>query len=54
VLVSATGPVLVGVLRDTTGGYQASFALLAMFYVAAAAVIVASGRVKPSHVGTDQ
>ncbi len=54
VLVSATGPFLGGVVRDTTGGYQASLALLSIFYVAAAAVIVASGRVKPSHVGTDQ
>lgn len=54
VLVSAAGPLLVGVLRDTTGGYQVSFVLLAMFYLAAAVLIVASGRTEPSHVDADQ
>lgn len=54
VLVAATGPVLVGVLRDITGGYQASLVLLVTFYVAAAAVIVASGRAEPSQVSADQ
>lgn len=54
VLVSATGPILVGVLRDTTGGYQAPFVLLAALYLAAAAAIVASDRVQPNHLGTDQ
>jgi MFS family permease len=44
VLVAATGPVLVGVLRDQTGGYEASFLVLAALYLAAAAVIAASGR----------
>jgi MFS family permease len=54
VLVSATGPLLVGVLRDTTGGYQVSFVLLAMSYLAAAVLIVASGRTEPSHVDAQQ
>lgn len=44
VLVAATGPVFVGVLRDQTGGYQASFMALAVFYLIAAVVIAASGR----------
>jgi MFS family permease len=47
VLVAATGPILVGVLRDQTGSYQVSFAVLATFYLVAAAVITASGRVAP-------
>jgi MFS family permease len=44
VLVGATGPVLVGVLRDATGGYQASFIVLAALFMASAGAIVASGR----------
>jgi MFS family permease len=44
VLVGAGGPVLVGVLRDATGGYQASFIVLAAFFVVSAGAIVASGR----------
>lgn len=47
VLVAATGPVLVGVLRDQTGGYQVSFAVLAAFYVVAAAIIRESARLQP-------
>lgn len=54
VLVSAAGPLLVGVLRDVTGGYQTPFILLAMFYLAAAAVIVSSGRVRPSYAKAGQ
>ncbi|MEN8113880.1 MAG: MFS transporter [Actinomycetota bacterium] len=46
VLVASTGPLLVGVVRDTTGGYASSFAVLTVFFVTAAAVIVASGRVE--------
>jgi len=49
--VAAAGPVIVGVLRDTTGGYQTSFSLLATLYLAAAAVIVVSGRADTSHRG---
>ncbi|MEN8234227.1 MAG: MFS transporter [Actinomycetota bacterium] len=44
VLVASTGPLLVGVVRDTTGGYAMSFAVLTVFFLAAAAAIVASGR----------
>jgi len=44
VLVAATGPVLVGVLRDQTSNYRMPFAALAMFYLIAAGVIAASGR----------
>ena len=44
VLVGASGPVLVGVLRDTTGAYQASFVVLAALFVVSAGLIVASGR----------
>jgi len=44
VLIAATGPLLVGVMRDVTGGYAVSFAVLTVFFVAAAAAIVASGR----------
>ncbi|MGB5564869.1 MAG: MFS transporter [Acidimicrobiia bacterium] len=44
VLVGAAGPVLVGVLRDATGGYQASFVLLAALFVVSAGITVGSGR----------
>jgi cyanate permease len=44
VLVGASGPVLVAVLRDATGGYQTSFVVLAAFFVVAAVAIVASYR----------
>jgi MFS family permease len=54
VLVSATGPLLVGVLRDTTGGYETSFVLLGAFYLAAAVLIAASGRTEPSLADVDQ
>lgn len=48
VLVGASGPVLVAVLRDTTGGYQASFIVLAALFVVSAGAILASGRAGPS------
>ncbi|MFV9673081.1 MAG: MFS transporter [Acidimicrobiia bacterium] len=44
VLVAAAGPLLVGVIRDTSDSYSASFAVLTVLYLAAAAVIAASGR----------
>lgn len=44
VLVAATGPVLVGVLRDATGSYQTSTLILVVLYVMAAATIILSGR----------
>ena len=44
VLVAATGPVLVGVLRDATGSYQTSTLILTVLYVMAAATIILSGR----------
>ncbi len=44
VLVAATGPVLVGVLRDVTGGYGVSTMVLTVVFVAAAAAIALSGR----------
>ncbi len=44
VLVAASGPVLVGVLRDTTGGYAVSSAILSGLYLAAAMTIMLSGR----------
>ena len=46
VLVAAMGPVLVGVLRDATGTYLVSFAVLTMLFVLAAGLIYASGRAK--------
>ena len=48
VLVAATGPVLVGVVRDSTGGYGVSFAVLSVFFLVASGVIVASGHVNES------
>lgn len=53
VVLAATGPLLVGVLRDASGGYQSPFALLTLLFLAAAAVIVAGGRAKPSHDSAD-
>jgi cyanate permease len=49
VLIAASGPLLVGVIRDTTGGYGVSFAVLSVFFLIASGVILASGHVKPSH-----
>jgi MFS family permease len=46
VLVAATGPILVGVSRDATGGYWVSTLILTVLYLAAAAAIALSGRVK--------
>jgi MFS family permease len=47
VLIAASGPLLVGVVRDTTGGYDVSFAVLSVFFLVASGVILASGHVKP-------
>ena len=44
VLVGASGPVIVAVLREATGEYRASFVVLAALFVAAAVAVVASGR----------
>lgn len=44
VLTAATGPILVGVLRDATGSYQAPTVILTVLYLAAATAIVLSGR----------
>ena len=56
VLVAAAGPVAVGLLRDATDSYRASFAMLTAFYVLAAAAILASGRasnILPHEAGED-
>ena len=45
VLVAAAGPLLVGALRDVTGGYGVSFGVLSVLFLVSAAAIVASGRV---------
>ncbi len=52
VLVAATGPILVGVLRDMTGGYRVSTVILTVLYLIAAATIVLSGREGPRSTGT--
>ena len=44
VLVGASGPVLVGVLRETTGEYRASFVVLAALFAVAAVAVMASDR----------
>jgi MFS family permease len=44
VLVGASGPVIVAVVRDATGAYQASFVVLAALFMVSAGAIVASGR----------
>jgi MFS family permease len=44
VLVGASGPVLVAVLREATGEYRASFVVLAAFFVVAAVAVMASDR----------
>ena len=51
VLIAATGPLLVGAMRDITGSYSMSFALLTVFFITAAAVIVASGRAEHNSSG---
>ncbi|MEA2009163.1 MAG: MFS transporter [Actinomycetota bacterium] len=50
VLVAATGPVLVGVLRDATGGYRMSALILTALYLGAATAIILSGseRARPT------
>jgi len=56
VLVAAAGPVLVGVLRDATGGYQVSTVILTTLYLVAAATILLSGRERagPGDSGTSE
>ena len=44
VLVGASGPVIVAVVRNATGAYQASFVVLAALFMVSAGAIVASGR----------
>jgi len=53
VLVAAAGPVLVGVLRDATGGYQTSMVLLAVLFLIGAAAILASGS-RPDRLSGDR
>jgi len=43
-LIGATGPAVVGILHDSTGGYQVPIALVASLLVGAAALVVLSGR----------
>ena len=52
VLIGATGPALVGALRDNTGDYQASILVLTMLLLAGMVAILASGQTQPSHVYT--
>jgi len=49
VLTAAIGPLLVGVVRDSTGGYDAPFAVLSVLFLVASGVILASGHVRPHH-----
>jgi MFS family permease len=53
VLTAAAGPLLVGVVRDTTGGYGASFAVLSVLFLIASGVIFASGHMQPSRTAHD-
>ncbi len=48
ILVGATGPFFVGVVRDTTDGYSVSFAALSVVLFVAALVIWTSGRIVPN------
>ena len=47
--IAASGPTLVGVLRDVTGGYRASIVVVTMLLLVGMLAIVASGRAKPSY-----
>jgi len=47
ILIGATGPLLIGVIRDTSGGYSASFAVFSAVLFGAAMAMVASGRARP-------
>jgi len=47
VLIGASGPALVGVLRDATGNYQAPIVILTMLLLVGMVAIMASERVKP-------
>jgi CP family cyanate transporter-like MFS transporter len=53
VLTAAAGPLLVGVVRDSTGGYGASFAVLSVLFLVASGLILVSGRGRPSHAVHD-
>ena len=44
VLVAASGPVAMGVLRDTSGGYALPAVIITVLFLGAAAAVVASGR----------
>ena len=44
VLVAAAGPLLVGTVRDATGGYGVSFGVLSVLFLVSAVAIIASGR----------
>ncbi|MGI9529327.1 MAG: MFS transporter [Acidimicrobiia bacterium] len=48
VLTAAAGPFIVGVVRDSTGGYGPPFVVLSAFFVIAAGVILVSGHLQPS------
>lgn len=49
VLTAAIGPLMVGVARDSTGGYGAPFAVLSFLFLVASGLILASGRTRPTH-----
>ena len=53
VLTAATGPLLVGIVRDATGGYGASFAVLSILFLVASGVILVSGHVHPTRSAHD-
>lgn len=48
VLTAAIGPLLVGVVRDSTGGYGAPFAVLSALFLVASGVILVSGHIRPN------
>jgi MFS family permease len=52
VLVAAGGPLLVGVVRDSTGGYGTSFIALSVFFLVASGLVVASGRAGHQHTAS--
>jgi len=49
-LVGATGPVIVGVVRDQTGGYGLPMTVLAATYVLVAFLILLAGTERPSTI----
>jgi cyanate permease len=54
VLIGASGPTLVGVSRDVTGGYRASIVVLTVLLLVGMVAIVASGRAKPRYASPNQ